>query len=61
MYQPSSACVAQVLRVLSCMRTCMPGGANGVLLKSNEPWMAAWADKDGFFLDEQRRFSVNTA
>ena len=44
-----------------CMRTSVPDGARGVVLKSNAPWSCACADKCGFMRDGRRSFSVKMA
>ena len=38
-----------------------PGGPSGVLLKSNAPWIWAYAERRGLMLDLRRRFRVSTA
>ena len=38
--------------------TFVPGGANGVALKSNWPCSLARAERVGFIMDGRRRFNV---
>ena len=62
-YQPSFACGDQVPRWdgLSWTSTLMPGGAIGVLLKSNRPLSCSHADSFGFSRDPLRRLRVSSA
>ena len=39
----------------------MPGGANGVLVKSRSPLIYAYADNDGLIRDPRRRLRVIVA
>eukprot|EP00957_Ditylum_brightwellii_P109466 8348956-Ditylum_brightwellii.AAC.1 len=58
MYQPSTPCGAHEPCTLnfSCTMTFVPGGANGVQLKSNAPLSCASAESSGFILNGQSRF-----
>ena len=62
-YHLSIACSAHVPRLSGflCIRTCVPGGPSGVLLKSYVPCIHAHADNLGLSLDACNRFSVMVA
>ena len=53
MYQPSTAWVENEGRLKAALwiKTLVPGGARGVALKSNFPFMASWAERLGFVQD----------
>ena len=63
MYHPYFPHGAQLCLIVGflCTMTLVPGGANGVALKSNCPWSWACAERVGFILDGRRRFNVATA
>ena len=63
MYQPSTAWVENEgrLEVALWIKTLVPGGARGVSLKLNFPFMAVWAERLGFVREEQIRLRVRTA
>lgn len=46
---------------LICTSTRMPGGANGVRLKSNVPFNWAWAESFGLRRDPRTKFNVSSA
>ena len=46
---------------LKCTIILVPGGASGVTLKSKLVYVAAYADKDGFHLDDLSKFIVMVA
>ena len=62
-YHPSIACGAHVPRLSGflCIRTCVPGGPSGVLLKLKVPCSCAHADNLGLSLDARNRFNVMVA
>ena len=41
-----------------CTTVLVPGGANGVVLKLKLPKNAAYADNEGFRLDDRNKFTV---
>ena len=63
MYQPLTAWVENVgrLEASSWIKTLVPGGARGMVLKSKLPFMAAWAEKLGFVQEERIRLRLRTA
>ena len=63
MYHPSFPRGAQIYLIVGfwCTMTFVPGGENGVALKSNWPWSWACAERVGCILDGRRRFNVATA
>ena len=63
MYHPYLPRVAQLFLIVGfwCTMTFVPGGENGVALKSNCPWSWACADRVGFIMDRLRRFNVTMA
>ena len=54
MYQASTPCTPQDFRLVGfrCVIIHVTGGSSGVALKSKLPYIAAYADKDGFRLDD---------
>ena len=63
MYHPSVPLYAQLLRAIgcSCAIIFVPGGARGVLLKSNVPCNCAYTDNLGLMREGRRRFNVMIA
>ena len=63
MYHPYFPRGAQLYLIVGfwCTMTFVPGGANGVALKSNWPWIWACAERVGFILGGRRRFNVTMA
>jgi len=63
MYQPSMPCGLQVPRWdgFWWTITLVPGGANGVLLKSKEPSRAAYAESLGLRRQGRNMFKVSAA
>ena len=62
-YQPSTACGAHDARLVmaSYINALVPGGARGVLLKSNAPSSISYADFDGSVRDVLNMFRVISA
>ena len=60
MYQAPTPCIPQDFRLFGfrCIVVLVPGGASGVALKSKLPYVAAYADKDGFRLDDLSKLIV---
>ena len=59
-YQASTPCTPQNFRLFRfrCTFFLVPGGDSGVTLKSKLPYVAAYADKDGFRLDDLNKLIV---
>ena len=62
MYQPSTDWFENEgrLEAASWIKTLVPGGARGVALKSNWPFMAVWAESLGFVREERSRLIART-
>ena len=60
MYQVSTPCTPQDFRLFGfrCTIVFVPGSASGVALKSKLPYVAEYADVDGFCLDDLSKLIV---